>query len=375
MPGSTVASWTDLGRRVAEGRSLAGVTQAELASRMGVDRTAVTRIESGDRRLDAIELVRLSNALSLPLDWFLTESSPVLASRRDRRLEAPRHPGIEIALERLVRDVELLAELGDLQLPDATPLAFPSTVADAERAADEARAAMGVATGPVLELGRHAGSLGLLLFGLRVDDAADFDGAYVALSSGGVAIVSGTAEAGRRRFTAAHEVGHHVFADDYATDLGVGEAHAGRERIIDAFAIHLLMPRDAVVADWRDLGGDEDRVAALLTLAVRYRVSWSAAVAHAATLALIPRTAVGALQAQRPSRTDLLEAGHVIVEEFQPPSIPQPFARAVLRAFRRSLLSADRAVELLRGAISEEDLPAEHDVPLDAYASELRPLV
>lgn len=365
-------SWDDVGRRVAEGRLLAGVTQAQLAARMGLDRTAVTRIETGDRRVDVLELVRLSAGLGLPLEWFLKESPPVLASRRQGRLDTTRQPGVDVLLERLAYDVELVAELGTLQLPSPSPLPFPATPAEAEARAGDVRQLLDVPEGPLTEIGRCAAELGLLVFALLVEAANDFDGAYVALAAGGVAVVSGGAQPGRRRFTAAHELGHHVFGDDYATDLAVGESEGERERLINAFAVHLLMPRQSMVAEWEERGGGAR--SALLHVAVRYRVSWTAVVAHAANLGLIGRSSVASLHSEGPSRSEMLEAGLWIVPELEPPSIPHVFARAVLSAYRRSLLSAGRVVELLHGAVSDDDLPAVHDVPLDAYAAELHPL-
>jgi transcriptional regulator with XRE-family HTH domain/Zn-dependent peptidase ImmA (M78 family) len=54
-----------LGRRVATLREAAGLTQAELARRLHVTQSAVSRIESGSRRLSAAQLVRLAEILGI----------------------------------------------------------------------------------------------------------------------------------------------------------------------------------------------------------------------------------------------------------------------------------------------------------------------
>ncbi|MBT0771759.1 helix-turn-helix transcriptional regulator [Kineosporia sp. J2-2] len=58
-------------------RSLADLTQDQLAERLGVDRAVVSRIESGARavRLDG-ELVRLCAALNCTLRQLLTDATP-----------------------------------------------------------------------------------------------------------------------------------------------------------------------------------------------------------------------------------------------------------------------------------------------------------
>ena len=64
--------------------------------------------------------------------------------------------------------------------------------------------------------------------GLHVVVTGDVEaGASLLLESGvGVAVVGADSPPGRRRFTAAHELGHYVLQDEYATDIAVA---AGRD--------------------------------------------------------------------------------------------------------------------------------------------------
>ena len=48
-------------------RADAGVTQAELASRLGVPQSVISKYESGERRLDILELRQVCKALGLGL--------------------------------------------------------------------------------------------------------------------------------------------------------------------------------------------------------------------------------------------------------------------------------------------------------------------
>lgn len=56
-----------------EARESARVTQTELAKRLKVDQTWVSKVERGIRRLDLVELALLCQALEIPLRHFVTE--------------------------------------------------------------------------------------------------------------------------------------------------------------------------------------------------------------------------------------------------------------------------------------------------------------
>jgi transcriptional regulator with XRE-family HTH domain len=55
--------WEGVGERMRVARLAASLTQEELSARAGLDRTMLVKIESGVRRIDAMELIRLSSAL------------------------------------------------------------------------------------------------------------------------------------------------------------------------------------------------------------------------------------------------------------------------------------------------------------------------
>lgn len=63
-----------LGRRIAEARAMAGMTQASLAGAISLDRTAVSKIESGRRQVTSLELAAIARNLGRPIEWFLHET-------------------------------------------------------------------------------------------------------------------------------------------------------------------------------------------------------------------------------------------------------------------------------------------------------------
>ncbi len=120
----------DLGERIALARSAKGLSQQELASRVRIDRTALSKIESGVRRVSALELAAVAEALQRPLSWFLSDSPAVIVSRRAELIrgdEDPAEPDAELTLENLVREVQLLEDLGVL-LQTRKPLDMPMKV-------------------------------------------------------------------------------------------------------------------------------------------------------------------------------------------------------------------------------------------------------
>jgi len=56
-------SRNDVGQSIAARRQELGLTQSQLGEAAGLDQTVISRIESGQRGLDALELVSLARAL------------------------------------------------------------------------------------------------------------------------------------------------------------------------------------------------------------------------------------------------------------------------------------------------------------------------
>lgn len=367
--------WTDVAARVVQARERAGFSQSALAERIGLSRSSLTRVEQGQRRLDALELVRLAQATGRSVEWFVTRSPDVFASHRAGAAAGEEVAALEERLEGIARDVELLAEIGVLTIRPAGLPSGVTTVQEAEAGAVEARQLVDTPDGPLPQLQSAVERLGLLSFAFDLGSDV-IDGGYVRVNDIGVALINGATEPGRRRFSLAHELGHHLLADEYTVDFGVGSTSEEREALINAFAVHFLLPRASMTARWHDLACEwQDHRMRLVVLAAEYRVSWSAMVSHARNLGLIDRGELDLLQARRPVPGDYAETGIRFVEELTPlPALPTSYAQAVMRAFRRSLISATRAVELMHGTLTREDLPQPTEAPIESLRREFEEL-
>lgn len=63
-----------LGARLREAREYLGLSQDEVAKYLGIPRTALSHIESGQRRIDALELKKLAQLYKRPVVYFTGES-------------------------------------------------------------------------------------------------------------------------------------------------------------------------------------------------------------------------------------------------------------------------------------------------------------
>jgi len=352
--------WADFGERLRAARLAAGLTQEELGTKAGLDRTMIVKIESGNRRIDAMELIRLSSGLHVPVD-FLLRPTPVVLSHRtsimaeDVGTEVEKESGrLDLALVAWLHDVQQMVELGVLQ-PES-PLKA-ETVIDSEAAARDlalwAREQLGAGIEPIDSLVEFCERAGQYVLVTNVPG----EGSSVVDGDVAVAVVSLRGEPGRRRATAAHELGHLVIGDEYSSDLGVHASRGAREALLDAFAAELLLPSRVLT---EERGSTEtisrDR---LVSLAARYRTSWSLAIRQATQAGVLSGQARRDWGRSSPARSEFMEAvGWAPQPDLEAVRVPPHYAHAVIAAWRKGAITATRAVELMHGQITATDLPA-----------------
>lgn len=366
MSREAVTTQADLGRRIAEARTESGMTQAGLAASIGLERTALVRIESGERKVSATELVALGEALGRPVDWFFADSPAAVISRRRDPAVGGFSRTLDRALELTARDVSFLEGRGFLSSAERPAHRAPESFEDAEGLAHSVRVEAGHPEGPLLDLQSVAESLGLLGFSLALGPDAG-DAAYVEVGNLGVAVINGTVDPGRRRFSLAHELGHHLTGDAYEPSPRLGASDT--ERMFNAFAAYLLMPRSSVLGLWDEFSPQSLRMAAT-AVAVRFSVSWTAACNQLRNLGLIDSREREHLLGNDLRRGELFEFGERFAVELDPPSVPPAYARAVVTAYRRGQLTAARTVELLHHSVGEADLPEQDAMSLDELRDE-----
>lgn len=348
------------------------MTQADLATAIGVDRTAVAKLERGTRRVSASELVAIAAAVDRPIDWFVSESPPAVVSRRSHAATGGRSRSLDLKVEKLARDVLFLVDQSVLTDTAARPtLHLPSDLAGAEALAAQARSMMGSADGPLHDLQRAVERVGLLAFSLDLGETGG-DAAYVEVENLGVALINGDVDPGRRRFNLAHELGHHLVGDAYAPEVAINTG-SETELLINAFAVHVLLPRQGVAEQWRTSAGQDPRLAAV-ALSFTFRASWTATCNQLRTLGLIDDQQRAHFVATRPTPADAIALGERWVAELEPPTVPPEYGKRVIAAYETGKLAAAKTVELLWGTVSIADLPEQRSLPLESQRRDFEPL-
>lgn len=273
---------TALGEVLETARRAHGLTQAELAARVGITQAALSRYENDLRDPDPETLARLAGALGVTPE-FLTgagraRGGMAMDAHMRRRATAP--PGTWRQLEarlnmyrwharHLFEEVTLRAEqhVPTLDLLDVTP----------EQGARFVRAQWRMPAGPVRHLAQWLESAGCLLIGedfatSRVDGLSQWVGDHP------VILFNNAAPPDRLRLTLAHELGHLVLHAD-ALSIDDVEAEA------NAFAGEFLMPAEVIRPSLRNL-----KIGRLLDLKREYGVSMQALVERAYHLELLSPT-------------------------------------------------------------------------------------
>lgn len=257
-----------LGARIGRARERARLSQAELGARVELTQSAVSRIESGERGVDSLELAAIAEALDVSvLD--LLESEPVaeelrVAARLDKAMEPAT---VDRALNRVldvVRLNRLLDELGEPERgqQERTALESPrsgAAVQQGQRLAERVRKLWSLGDDPLpsnlFSLIEDQSGLGIALEPLQERIA----GLCARVGDLAIALIDSSAVVGRQRFTTAHELCHLLLGD--GEQVLVDERLTGGSPVemrANAFAAHFLMPAKAVRRYLRERAVDEE---------------------------------------------------------------------------------------------------------------------
>lgn len=356
----------ELGTRIREARERRGLNQSDLGERLQLDRTMVNKIENGTRKVSALELSQIADALRVRMASFFTTPVPAIVSHRSSQGLEVVDSQIDAMLEELAADVELVQELGALdrrEVPGAH-LDVPQTHTDAEMMAERARASVGLDEhSPARDLQRLLGDAGLLVFTRDLGtDTADA-GTVLLRDATGVSLVNSAQKVGRRRLAAVHEFGHFLVADDYSVDWDVTAGGQQTEALLDHFARAFLLPPRGLRDVWTRMIVDGVRAAAVVT-AGTFRVDMATLARRLMDLELVSGAEAGQIRQVRTTGADMIEHDLYPHDDMAGATQPRIYQQAVLRLVRDELISGARALELLWGTVDEDDLPAPH-VPTD----------
>lgn len=336
-----------IGERIKVARASAGWSLRELADRVGVSHTAISKYEHGLDVPSSDTLIRLAKSLDLRVEYFLRPVQVSVSPPQFRRRSAmsKKHEGMVLAriqeeLERhlsaesLFPDTELAykrPELGNVQL----------RLEDMELAAVRLREVWSLGLDPI------DGLIWLLeTRGIKVElvnAGADFDACtFWANRSIPVIAVRADMPGDRERMSLAHELAHLV--------LGLDGDRAA-EKAAFRFAGAFLVPREMVEAELGKKRGNITLVE-LDRLKKKWGLSMSGWLRRAVDLGIISESKyVSYMKQFRREAWHLKEPG-----DPYPAEQPSRLEGLVLRALAEDLISLSRAGELLNRPINRADL-------------------
>jgi Zn-dependent peptidase ImmA (M78 family)/transcriptional regulator with XRE-family HTH domain len=263
-----------LGKRLAEARSIAGLTQEQAADHLAVPRTALVQIEAGRRSVSTLELAELAKLYRTPVGGFFAEGpvgddDPLVALGRVTN-ELRDDPATDQSIRECVaifrEGATLEAELGRAHslLPPSyatTARTHAESAAQGIAAADQERSRLGLGDAPIADMCRLISEQGIWATSARLVDG--ISGLFLNHPETGAAIVvNGGHAPARKRFSYAHEYAHALFdRERVATVTARTNAAELVERRANAFAAAFLMPQRGVEALLRSMrkGGPSRR--------------------------------------------------------------------------------------------------------------------
>lgn len=250
-----------MGKRIRASRELARMTQAQLSEALGfADRQTLSAIENGDRRVQAAELVRVSQVLGRPIDWFIdpfvVEGEARFSWRVARTVPDETLNTFESRIGQLVG---LLRHLKVALIGRSTALT-PMLRLPARPTFEDAWT-WGEAVSQELKLGvipsqnlvdciEQKLDISVLFIDPEVDAGPnDISGAMCRLPDLGVIVINRQESPARRNFDVAHELFHALTWDAMPPERREEPDHlAGKripriEQLADNFAAAVLMPK------------------------------------------------------------------------------------------------------------------------------------
>lgn len=239
------------GQRLTLAREANGYLKSDLAKKVDVTPAAIGQFESGVSKPSATTLAQLAMILSFPVEFFgfTGERHPrptidgtffrsLRSARQTERQKAVAHAAL---VWEVVRRLEDLVELPELDLPSDLHVTANTSLEEIEDVAEEVRKRWDLAEGPVPHVVRHIELRGVVVTRYLV--GSERVDAFSAPFPQRPIIVLGDdkGQFDRSRLDAAHEVGHLIMHPDPQPGDRTLENQANR------FAAAFLLPRSAIL--------------------------------------------------------------------------------------------------------------------------------
>jgi len=347
----------ELGERLKRARLDAGLTQADVASRIGIARPTLVAIEKGDRSVQPGVLRQLAAIYQVPVNRLRQPEivKPEFAARFRRSARSTQDTtawDIVALLKRFATtavEIEQALEIGfDQGIPAASGLGTGNVHELARDAALNLRQSLGVGMTPISDLITLLEmELGFRIFMVRLP--GEVSGAYAYDPAvGPCMLVNLNHPRTRQNYTVAHELGHFIGSrDDVDVNIGRHIIDSREERFANTFAAAFLMPPPWLRRRFQEIKGQSGRFSPrnLVLLARAAHVSPEALCRWLENLGLVPQSTWESLK-ERGFNADFINS--LGLEDAQTPPLPPPrLAWLAANAVAQGILSEGQLVERL----------------------------
>ena len=259
-------SQTIIGQRLRDARKNCGVTQEQAAAALGIPRTAVVNIESGERAVSTLEISRLARLYGRSIAELLLESPAadddilVVLHRVDEafaedpvvRKEVSSHVAICREGMELKKLLGISSEEGLPEYHFSAPQTTMDAIEQGNLVATEERRRLSLGTSALPDLAKLIAAQGVWAAKVTLPD--EMSGMFLRQASFGMAVlINENHPLSRRRFSFAHEYGH-ALMDRQATASVTTDKN--RKDFVEvranAFAAAFLLPAEGVAAFLRN---------------------------------------------------------------------------------------------------------------------------
>ncbi len=334
-------------------REIRGLTQSELADRLGVSQGKVSKLEDGLSKLNDHELKSLTKSLEFPASFFFRDdvSPSAFTWFYRKRASIPTKLLVQFnarvcwrlaQIERLRRKTEIDGR----SLPYCDPNDYKGGPVEI---AGQIRQFLGVPPGPVKNLVGLLEGVGIFVveedFGtLKLDGVSAFT-----RSGTPVMFLNSAFPRSRRVFTAVHELGHLIMHR-----LPRPEA----EDETNEFTAEFLLPKDQIRPDFRSC--EKITLDTLARLKLKWRVSIGALLKRALMLRFIDQGRFVYLRVQMNQQGYRLDEPHELLFGIHPPSLERELVEIHLKELGYSTEDMCNLLDFLTVDDFEEQYGARH---------------
>jgi Zn-dependent peptidase ImmA (M78 family)/transcriptional regulator with XRE-family HTH domain len=261
-------------------RELRGYTQGELADLTGIGQHLISKYEAGLAAPNEETLIALASTLKLPIRFFelddvrLKPASLHVMYRRRYATPVGVLKGLTAESNFTRIHIHHLLESPDFRKREFPRYLDRKARPSIEKCAEILRSFLQIPHGPILNLVDRIERGGGFIIDTLIN-TPKVDAFILGATTGQpIIFVNGETDGDRRRFSIAHELGHHVL-HDFIDDQAETEA--------DAFAAALLMPRNEIYHDLQS----PLTTTRLIALKVKWKVSIAALIFRAHDLGIL----------------------------------------------------------------------------------------